>query len=255
MKKIFFFLFSAVIAACFTSCIVNESEMIIESHSETYYVGAKKPGSPREVGDIVFNDGSATHYTSTLTLTDTQKQKAVAVIYKVDGSRYYGVGLEEANGKVWCIADANGYEKIETIACTNTGTTFSGDTDGSNNFTQIGTALGQNDDTGTAANYPAFYFAKNYKDVDDSHVSGTIYQNNWYLPSVSELYDVFSVKNSINPAITLCGGDSLGDCSYWSSSQDNSSNNTAWTIQFENGGISSYPKASPGKYTRCIRQF
>ncbi|MDD5928855.1 MAG: DUF1566 domain-containing protein [Spirochaetales bacterium] len=255
MKKIFFFLFAAVMTACFISCI-NEYEYTIETtYGPITYIGTKKPNETRAVGDIVFTDGSATPYSATLTLTDDQKNAAVAVIYKVVGTDSYGVGLVHASDLAWCTETANGYAKIETIACTNTGTTFSGDTDGSNNFTQIGTALGQNDDTGTADKYPAFYFAKNYKDATGSHVSGTIYQNNWYLPSVSELYDVFSVKSSINPAITLCGGNSLGDCSYWSSSQDNSSNNTAWTIQFQNGGINSSSKASTEKHTRCIHKF
>lgn len=45
--------------------------------------GTKAPGVAKAVGDIVFNDGSATPYTATLTLTPEQKAAAIAVIFKV----------------------------------------------------------------------------------------------------------------------------------------------------------------------------
>ena len=47
------------------------------------YIGTKVPTEAKAVGDIVFSDGSATPYTSNLTLTDTQKSAAVAVIFYV----------------------------------------------------------------------------------------------------------------------------------------------------------------------------
>ncbi len=262
MKKIFFFLFAAVMTVSFISCI-NEYELTIEEcYGPITYIGTKKPNETRAVGDIVFTDGSATPYSATLTLTDDQKNAAVAVIYKVVGTDSYGVGLVQASDKTWCSSSANGFSKIDDIICTPSGTaanyTFesNADTDGSNNLAKIGEA-GATDDTGNAANYPAFYFAINYKEQDYSHVNGTRYASGWYLPSVSELYDIWSKKNDVNNSLAKCGDNcnSLSNSSYWSSSQVSNLDNSAYTLSFQNGEIISCSKTSTENTTRCIRQF
>ena len=265
MKKIFFFLFAAVMTACFISCI-NEYEYTIETtYGPITYIGTKKPNETRVVGDIVFTDGSATPYSATLTLTDDQKEKAIAVIYKVDGSHSYGVGLVHATGKIWCATTAKGYNKIDDIVCTpisaalNTYTFGNdADTNGSDNLTKIGEATlssPRTDDTGTANNYPAFYFAKNYKDEPNTHVNGTRFETGWYLPTVSELYDIYNARNNISSAIVLCNGNSFMNACYWSSSQISSSENSAYIFSFQNGEITSDLKSSSANLTLCIRQF
>ena len=70
-------------------------------------------------------------------------------------------------------ADKNGSDNLSQIAAY-----LPTQTDSSNNY--------YTDDTGTAARYPAFYFGINYKDQTESHVSGTNYEDNWYLPSIAE---------------------------------------------------------------------
>ncbi|MBO4727614.1 MAG: hypothetical protein J5631_04250, partial [Spirochaetaceae bacterium] len=71
------------------------------------YLGTKAPTEPKFVGDIVFNDGSATPYKSKLKLSDEQKNAAIAVIFYVgtdcsdDGSnRTLGVGLNYSPSKL-----------------------------------------------------------------------------------------------------------------------------------------------------------
>lgn len=250
--------------ACFISCI-NEYELTIEeSYGPITYIGTKKPSEAKAVGDIVFSDRSATPYSANLTLTDDQKNAAIAVIFKIDGSHSYGVGLVQASDKAWCKDnETKGYNKINAIICSQSGTaanyTFdsNADTDGSDNLTKIGEATlspPKTDDTGTEGNYPAFDFAKNYKDQTGSHVSGTRYQNGWYLPSVSELYDIWSVKITVKPALEKCNGNSLSNSSYWSSSQADE-DNSACTLSFETGTINAYSKTLPDNRTLCIRQF
>lgn len=57
------------------------------------YIGTKNPTDAKAVGDIVFNDGSATPYTADLKLTPEQKDAAIAVIF------YVGTGLNsDVNG-------------------------------------------------------------------------------------------------------------------------------------------------------------
>ena len=153
------------------------------------YIGSKTPSEAKAVGDIVFNDGSATPYTSALTLTDEQKAAAIAVIFYSgtglnDGDdttsvRTLGLGLthcafnwQSSTGLVWCTNEANAYNtKISSLLYKHRDDNDSdniiaeGDRNGSNNFVQIGawlTANGSTDDTYDLSKYPAFEFAENY---------------------------------------------------------------------------------------------
>lgn len=86
---------------------------------------------------------------------------------------------------------------------------------GSDNLEQIADFLIAADDvendTAIAANYPAFYFEKNYRSQTNSHVSGTTYESGWYLPTLAELYDIWKVKETVNFANCLCESSKFGD--------------------------------------------
>ena len=189
-----------------------------------------KYGSPYEVGDIIFKDGSATPYVTGLELTNEQKTASIAIIfykgtglnsdaYGVNGednvvwtpgstttSRTLGVGLKHGNSFAWCLNSADAYSKnIKTIQCLNEGTagafTFTGDKDGSNNLEQIEAWEAVNDTTGEGAEniYPAFYFAKNYcREILDgegeSRLEASGLENGWYLPSLAELYQIYACR-------------------------------------------------------------
>lgn len=178
------------------------------------------------VGDIVFKDGSATPYSNTLTLTAEQKAAAIAIIfYKgttmnnpgVNKTRTLGYGIYQSPGAIdWCTNEANAKNiKIwNTLVHSNFNLTESIN-DGSNNFSRIGEYLvnpdpyqyePKEDDTGNPDLYPAFYFAKNYKTYAASHVEGTSFENGWYLPSLSELREIWLKFSVVEPANTLCGG-------------------------------------------------
>ena len=135
-----------------------------------WFAGTKKPDAQKAVVDIVFADGSATPYTSGLTLTDEQKENSIAIIYKADGS---------------------------------------------DNLSEIKAFLEKNDktedDTYDLTRYPAFEFAINYKDKEGSHVKNTDFEDGWYLPSLAELYDIWTQKSTVNEACKLCTGKSLED--------------------------------------------
>lgn len=211
------------------------------SGSKKTYIGTKKPFEIKAVGDIVFNDGSATPYTVGLALTQEQKSKSIAVIYKLDGNKAWGVGLvHNKSGLVWCVSSAKGYNtNIVAIQCTPSGgsgsLTFTGDTDGSDNFSKIAQTLGNNDDTGILGKYPAFEFAKNYKEQRNSHVRGTAYESGWYLPTVAELFDIWKVKTIVDGASGLCGGSQFRVGAYWSSSQYSAPDYDAYAFGFEPG--------------------
>ncbi len=244
------------------------------------YVGTKTPFEEKAVGDIVFRDGSAMPSTSFISLSATEKeikkQYAIAIIfYKGKGlnsgsdvttTRTLGVGLKQ-DAVQWCNKKANAYSlKIDTILCTATGSleslTFSGDKNGSDNLEQIATALGlDDDDTETQDNYPAFYYAKNYSNRANNLAS---YNNNWYLPSIAELYEITKVISQINLISQALGGDtfqetpySSGRIEYWSSSQSGNYDENACDLWISTTySPSSWTKSSGyGINACCIREF
>lgn len=243
MKKLNFALLlalalSAVLISCGGGGGGGAAPATTDSSSTTTtsaYFGTKSPTDPKAVNDIVFSDGSATPYTSGLTLTAAQKNAAVAMIFykgtecSNDGStRTLGVGLKRSSSDMqWCRYSsstdcANGYNtNITTIQCTPSGSagayTFTGDKDGSDNLSQIAAFLAGNNDTGTAGNYPAFEYAKNYGSTNGC--TGA-YASGWYLPSIAELYQIYNQRTSINAAVALCGlTGNFSSTNFWSSSQ------------------------------------
>ncbi len=244
-----------------------------------------------EVGDIVFTDGSATPYSANLTLTDTQKAGAIAIIfYKGSGlnnpgaskTRTLGMGICQSTGPInWCTDEANAKNlKIFTteVNVRYYSTDPSSKNDGSNNFARIGEFLvnpdkrydPQEDDTGNPDLYPVFYFAKNYKTYEGSHVAGSSFENGWYIPSIAELLELWKSFTTVKAANTLCGGTEFrirddGDniLWYWSSSYTNDCDEqSAATINLEDGDASAHKKSqstsqyyAPKIYGLVIREF
>jgi hypothetical protein len=136
-------------------------------------------GATKQVGDIILNDGTVLR--DVTRISDADKSKAIAVIYKVTGSKAYGMGLVQSEPIPWCLKNTNGYRTIiQPIRCqlfiNDRICSFIGDTDGSDNFEKFRETLiatGKTDDTEITGNYPAFEFANNYKNQLNSHVSGT----------------------------------------------------------------------------------
>ena len=168
-------LISVLICLCALSSCSNGS-------SENFGVVESK----YHVGDIVLNDGD--YLRDVESLNNNEKAKAIAVIFRVDGAKAYGVGLvHNKTGLAWCLQSANAYNvRIDKIESWLSGG-GKGDDDGSDNLMEISNQLGPaNDDTGNSAKYPAFYFAKEYKGKNNN-VVGTVYETGWYLPTLKEL--------------------------------------------------------------------
>ena len=224
-----------------------------------YWIGSKTPTEQKQVSDIVFNDGSALHYQDypRTTLTDEQRATAIAAIFYAGptiikdvymdlGTRVLGVGIKQnREGLAWCASDAAAYGKaIDSISCKpinghNSTDLFlfsvqglsyvcefesPSDSNGSDNLAQIASALGTSNDTNDSSKYPAFYWAKNYKNQEGSRVKGTDFEDGWYLPTLPELQVLVYTRNTL--ALSDVGGqfvsnnDSFGESApYWSSSQ------------------------------------
>ena len=218
------------------------------------YIGTKSPTEAKAVGDIVFSDGSATAYTSGLTLTDEQKAAAVAVIFyagsasDILGAKTLGVGLKNTNDettKTLAFArdasgnTAEGYNtNITAIQCTPSESgdgkaataTFTGDLDGSDNWTALCAAV---NDEGTSGNYPAWEWVNAY--ATTANLTGE-YASGWYLPTVAELCMLYRAKDTVNAALEKADGTKIADAYHWSSSQS-STNSKAWMVKFDNGKL------------------
>lgn len=255
-----FTLMSAILALafCLASCKANADDDPTTTGGgdtpATAYIGTKAPSEAKAVGDIVFSDGSATAYTSELTLTDEQKSKAVAVIFYAGsasdtlGAKTLGVGLQNATGSGntlrWARFTSSDDKAegsstdITAIQCTPVGdeaatATFSGDLDGSDNWQALCNAVNDED---TSGNYPAWEWVNAYAttaNLTDDYASG------WYLPTVAELSMLYRAKDTVNSALEKAGGTKIADAYYWSSSQHASDTNFAWVVRFVNGDLRS----------------
>ena len=226
------------------------------AHCTWKWIGTKNPTTAKAVGDIVFSDGSATAYSTDLTLSDAQKEAAVAVIFYAGsasdtlGAKTLGVGLKNTGTDStlqwarYTSSDdkAEGYStNITAIQCTSSEmgsgkaatATFTGDTDGSDNWQALCAAVS---DEGTSGNYPAWEWVNAYATPATANLTGS-YANGWYLPTVAELSMLYRAKDTVNSALEKAGGTKITDNSYWSSSQYASNDYYAWGVWFDDGNL------------------
>ena len=253
-------------------------------NTSSAYIGTKAPEEPKEVGDIVFNDGSALPYTTNLALTPQQQMSAIAIIFykgtrlntyfgendsrtDISTSRTLGVGFKIGHGLAWCTnSGASLHHRTDNIVCDTQGGVFLNDLNGSDNLEQLSEALGDFDDTSTERNYPAFYYAKNYKNYDSK--LGDHYQDGWFLPSYAELYcilqnglgnnKVFDLE-AVAKSVLRSPEKVFIDSSFWSSSQywdmDDNSIEFAHYIEFSNPSVLSINQKYITFDVCCIREF
>ena len=86
----------------------------------------------------------------------------------------------------------------------------------------------------SGAGFPAAKYAYEYK------TEGTK-AGDWYLPAISELYELYQNKGSVNKTLTTLGYPIIPENkAYWSSSERLSYN--AWALDFSDGTVSNYEK-------------
>ena len=207
---------------------------------------------PYEVNDIVFSDGSATPYTTGLSLTEDQKAAAISVIFYTGtqfngynafgsletGIRRIGIALKQSSNKLaWASSSKIQWnDDINNISCKVKGEvgsyTFENNLDGSKTSYNVWNMVF---DSKLQTDYPAFYFAKNYSASDGD--------KEWFIPTIAELYEIYKLRNSLNAAIELCGGDKINlDEIYWASSEyETEAGSKALSLSFNNG-VCSYSK-------------
>ncbi|MBR5647299.1 MAG: hypothetical protein IKX23_11720 [Treponema sp.] len=181
--------------------------------SSQQYFGTKGPDEAREVGDIIFSDGSACPYNATL--TDEQKSQAVAVIFYAgtESEHYYpylgttprGVGINltsETYSKVTVNAQGYTYLKNISLSCNNNtkGSLTFYDSVDSDLFDGLNV---RNYLKTNFTDYPSQYPACAY--CDDYNKDAAVFNKDWYLPSLAELDCLYSAKSIVNQAFISLG--------------------------------------------------
>ena len=221
---------------------------------------------PPQVGDVLLSDGTIVPYDANRTFTEDQKSKAVGVMYgfKEDGAPAGWLALHNSAAGTkyeWAIEETTGYNtKFDEIICTPSQigngsadtATFTGDTDGSNNWAYI-CSVDPSGSADAATNYPAFDYVNKY--ATTFSLTGT-YATGWYMPSIAELTYIYRNRTTLNAVLQALGGTQLADYYYWSSSpsQKNDKYSYAWELDFSNGRLDNYSKNTKNCVC-CVRAF
>ncbi len=171
--------------------------------------------SAYEVGDIILEDGSKVSVNDTYEIDENNKPVGVIAITH---NEWGGVVIPKIIGlkngyRRWSYY--TGYENysFDEIQCTvypNSHYIFLGDTDGSDNWDYIH-SIAPN------SSFPVFEFAENY--VENADLIETKFADDWYIPSIDELYQISKNLAILESSLAKVDGFSLQNSnSYWSSS-------------------------------------
>ena len=174
---------------------------------------------PDTVGDIVFSDGTASHYNGA-SLTEDQRKNAIAVIISSTYNRTTGNGSGYNEGKILIGLGTVMAPSLQWGTKWNKDTPF--DLDGSKNDGRMNSAIMlAKDDEHKVDNFPALKWALDYADYvaeqKDIIISKEL-KEGWYLPSYNEWMQAFINRIQTTAAFSAAGApfDILQD-SFWTS--------------------------------------
>ena len=191
-------------------------------------VQAQLPKSGIEDGIyLVHADGKATLFELEYTKDDNMDSEVVAIGLKMGG---FGIKIalhDEANGEGITLATkANGNEQKDQSYYTDKYDDAVADMEGAINTDHLRNILDPQ-----------------IKLADD-----------WYIPSLGELYRIFINKKAINAALEFAKGDKLQDRWYWTSTELSAAN--AWYLYLGDGGTNGWvTKASATIGVRAVSAF
>ena len=231
--------------------------------------GSSGGGVTYKAGDIVLSDKSVVERDAYKAIAPANPP--VGIVCRAGNSPRM-IALHSSDSNLWWAKDGStGYNtKFEGIICTPSKTgsgtaltaTFTGDTDGSDNWLSC---IKSKDAAGTAdavvaENYPAFNWVNEYNTKYAAKLNNKKFD--WYMPSLAELCEVYKNRTEINASLAkihgLTNGSGYADeklvNSYcWSSSQSSASNN-AWLVDFSGGYVVNYKKNSTSRVC-CLAGF
>ncbi|MBO4509492.1 MAG: hypothetical protein J5747_12760 [Spirochaetaceae bacterium] len=221
------------------------SEVSISATFVRTHLGTKD--KPTAVGDIVFNDGTATPYSAGMTLTEQQKEAAIAIIFadNIPNGYVLGMGLKH-DKRALCSNQSAAWGRRSDLLP---------ESDGEYSNYQINCLDDYNE-----ANYPAFWWAEHYAG------SGNLSSDNnwdWFLPVKNELQDVYRQKALIDAINDLLGSTYADpirtDFGYWSGTQQSTAGDDldhhAFILRFADGLWVSNGKDESDYNVIAVRRF
>lgn len=203
-----------------------------------------KDYSSYKVGQIILADGTLADSSSYSEINTNNPPVAVVAGFNEYGMAF-GVGLHQSEKELmWAPKDTTGFNtKFEDIICTlsNTGgraastATFTGDTDGSDNWDVI-CSVDPEGSADAAKNYPAFNWANTYGETYKDYLGGVT--EDWYMPSLAELCYVYRNITTINETLKAINKLNPGyahneyNPGVWSSSQVSESSRDVLCVLF-----------------------
>ena len=209
-------------------------------------------GVTYKAGDIVLSDKSVVERDAYKAIAPANPPVGIVCCYTGNSPRM--IALHSSDSNLWWAKDGStGYNtKFEGIICTPSKTgsgaaltaTFTGDTDGSDNWSYIkskdaeGTA-----DAVVAENYPAFNWVARYNTKYADKLNNKKFD--WYMPSLAELCEVYKNRTAIDASLSKIHGlengsgyadEKLVNGRYWSSSQYSYFSH-AWLVDFSDGYV------------------
>lgn len=265
-RKFLVFFLTMLLVVSLTAC-GNEKGSDVSEVQNGNSISAENENSnqaavtaPYTVGNIVLADGSITKAES-LTALDSGNAPVAVIAGFLDNGTAFGVGVHRSDQPLpWARDSTIGYATkfADTVCTLNTDKTFSGDTDGSDNWNEM-CAVDSDGITNAENNYPAFHFVNTYA---ETYGLTDIYASGWYLPSIAELSSVYENRDAINAALEKiyeldhsAAMNGLTTNWYWSSSQADSADDYAWFVHFFNGYAGECPKNFMNVHAIAIRYF
>ena len=186
-----------------------------------------KSGNMEDGVYLVHADGKATLFELEYTKDDNMDSEVVAIGLKMGN---FGIKIalhDEANGKgITLTTKDNDDEENDQDYYIDSYDDAVADMDGARNTNHLRSILNQQ-----------------IKLADD-----------WYIPSLGELYRIFINKKAINAALEFAKGDVLQDRWYWTSTEGSATN--AWRLSLSDGGTNGWiTKASNTNRVRAVSAF
>ena len=253
----------------FDSEAIDKTYARFDTVSNPGYFTAKPLGDkagPTALYDIVFVDGTATAYSAVLELTDKQKTYAIGVVYNIDDSNGIPRGILgkiHTTDRLRWTAESTAYksdydeglqaapsaagENVVSIA------TFTGDSDGSDNWSLICASYSNMSEEEILALHPAFEYVNNYAAANG--LVGTDFENGWYLPSLPELHAFLKNVETINSIMNLINGTNFAQQEYWSSSLQGQNDSDVWIVGTANNEINTHGASDCDDNVCCVIQF
>lgn len=205
-----------------------------------------------KTGDYVLTNNTYVRKEYFSQLTPFEVSQICGVVCVMDSGEPVILGLDFPETEVmWAVPGTTGGNSYFTDIVTNVNKidyeyTFTGDLDGSDNWEFISSIdlLGSQN---AVTNYPSFYFANMYAAI--AGLMGTDFADGWYVPSISELYEMSDSINVLAESLRnldiylpkICDAvDNEYYIRFWSSSQSNALDYSAYILEGSYDNYSMY---------------